>query len=413
MRERFRFSLFAFACVVACGNQGEPSGGQGGGAGQPAGAASVAGETHTGGTSGGTQTGGTTARAGTQMGGTTARAGSPADGGGATAGRDATNGGRAGAPAAGASGVSIQGRRLLVDGKPFRIRGVCWNPVPKGGTHPGDLDYPGFAATDIELMRAAHVNVVRTYEPLTDRSVLDQLEAAGIFVLNSVYPYGGDAASVVTARVNAVKDHRAILMWLIGNEWNYNGLYVGMNAAESQSRLVEVAALIRAADSKHPIATVYGEVPPKSLVDGMPEIDVWGINVYRGIGFGDLFEAWATTSSKPMFLAEFGADAYNANTRAYDPESQAEATAALLGEIVANASDVGDGVALGGTIFEWADEWWKDADGSATVHDVGGIAPGGGPHPDRTFNEEWWGIVDIDRSPRPAYAELRRIYGGG
>ena len=115
-----------------------------------------------------------------------------------------------------------------------------------------------------------------------------------------------------------------------------------------------------------------------------------------------------------MFLAEFGADAYNATRGAYDPASQAEATEALIRELFAQASDtVADGVAVGGTIFEWADEWWKDADGSPTAHDVGGVAPGGGPHPDQTFNEEWWGIVDIDRTPRPAYLALSRVYGGG
>jgi len=94
----------------------------------------------------------------------------------------------------------------------------------------------------------------------------------------------------------------------------------------------------------------------------MPAVDVWGINSYRGISFGDLFTSWQAVSNKPMFLAEFGADSYNANTKAYDPDSQAKATAALLREISAQASYSG-GIALGGTIFEWADEWWKEQRG--------------------------------------------------
>lgn len=303
---------------------------------------------------------------------------------------------------------------MIVDGQPFRLRGVCWNPVPKGKTHPAGLDFVGLAPTDVPLMMAANVNVVRTYEPITDTKVLDVLWAARIRVLNSVYAYGGDAASVVTARVNAVKSHPAVLLWVIGNEWNYNGLYVDLTPAAAQTRLNEVAALIRAADPSHPIATVYGELPTKAVVDAMPNVDLWGVNAYRGISFGDLFSRWRERSTKPMFLAEFGADAYNATRGAYDPASQAEATEALIRELFAQASDtVVDGVALGGTIFEWADEWWKDADGSLSVHDVGGVAPGGGPHPDQTFNEEWWGIVDIERNPRPAYQALSRAYGGG
>merc|ERR1711937_118166 len=71
-------------------------------------------------------------------------------------------------------------------------------------------------------------------------------------------------------------------------------------------------------------------------------------------------------------------------------------------EIVDRTSVTGGDV-LGGFLFEFNDEWWKDGKGSRSKHDVGGIAPGGGPYPDMTFNEEWWGIVDIDRKPRAAY----------
>jgi hypothetical protein len=116
----------------------------------------------------------------------------------------------------------------------------------------------------------------------------------------------------------------------------------------------------------------------------------------------------------------YGADAFNAlpDVNSYDPQSQAAATVKLGTQIVeastkraarvlsssggdAALSAVG-GVLSGGFIFEWADEWWK-ADGRWEEQDTGGIAPGGGPFPDLTFNEEYWGLVDIDRNTRAAY----------
>ena len=307
------------------------------------------------------------------------------------------------------AGIRSEGRRLVVDCVPYHVRGVCWNPVPRGANHPAGLDYDGLAPTDVPLMQAAGINTVRTYEALADRAVLDRLFEAGIRVLSTVYGYGGDAASVVTARVNAVKDHPAILGWVLGNEWNYNGLYTDLSHADSLARINEAAALVKAADDTHPVVTVYGEVPTTETLDAMPDIDIWGINAYRGIGFGDLFSTWESRSEKPMFLSEYGADAYNANLPGVDPESQAEATAALTEELLSNSSArTSGGVTLGGTIFEWADEWWKA--GNPSTQDAGGVAPGGGPHPDQTFNEEYWGVVDIDRNPRPAYDELRRLY---
>ena len=107
-------------------------------------------------------------------------------------------------------------------------------------------------------------------------------------------------------------------------------------------------------------------------------------------------------------LAEYGADAYNTNEMR-DSGFQAEATTVLTNQINANSSIKG-GICIGGVIFEFADEWHKDQSGDPNVHDTSGNAPGGGPHPDGTFNEEWWGLVDIDRTPREAfhaYADIK------
>ncbi|MFE8601166.1 glycoside hydrolase family 2 TIM barrel-domain containing protein [Archangium violaceum] len=304
--------------------------------------------------------------------------------------------------------ISVEGRAIKVGGKAIQLKGVCWNPVGKGHQHPPGDDYAAFADQDIALMKAAGINVVRTYDTIRDTRVLDKLHAAGIRVIMSVYAYGGEPATRASEHVAALKNHPAILMWSLGNEWNYNGLYTGMSFNDSMVRLNQIAAAIKAIDKTHPIVTVYGEMPSRNTIEGMPDVDVWGLNMYRGITFGDAFDKWTALSQKPMFLAEYGADAFNAKLPGYDPKSQGTATRALTEELLEHSTANKGGVCSGGTIFEWSDEWWKS--GNPSQHDNGGEAPGGGPYPDGTFNEEWWGIVDVDRNTRPAYEALKSLY---
>ena len=307
------------------------------------------------------------------------------------------------------TGIRIDGRRVLLDGAPVEFRGVCWSPVARGATQPPD--YAGFATQDIALMVAAGIDTVRTYSPIRDRGTLDALHAAGIRVLETVYAYGGNDPEVGLDVVREEMDHPAIFMWVLGNEWNYNGLYTGVPHDEVRARLETLASAIKAIDPSRPVSTIYGELPSTETLAAMPSIDVWGINVYRGITFGDLFDRWAERSGRPMFIGEYGADAWDARTGMENVGAQADATGMLTEAILAESTARhADGVALGGTIFEWSDEWWKDGDGDPNVHDVGGVAPGGGPHPDMTFNEEWWGVVDVDRNPRPAYDALRILF---
>lgn len=306
----------------------------------------------------------------------------------------------------GGSSVLISGHRVYVDNQPFFIQGVCWNPTNRGSS---TADYDGNVEVDAVLMKEAGINVVRTYGPITDIGVLDTLYENGIYVINSVYNSSSASPNSVIGIINAVKDHPAILMWSIGNEWNYNGLYSDMTTEEAMERLNEVAAIIQDTDPYHPVATIYGHVPPTNIINQMPDIDIWGINVYSGLNIGYVFDQWELQSTKPLFIAEYGADAWNANTNSLDLDAQAHATTVLTQEIINNNAHLNDiNVSIGSTIFEFTDEWWKA--GNPLVQDTGGSAPGAGPYPDNTFNEEYWGLLDLDRNPRPAYYALQELY---
>eukprot|EP00419_Tripos_fusus_P046298 CAMPEP_0172834774 /NCGR_PEP_ID=MMETSP1075-20121228/25289_1 /TAXON_ID=2916 /ORGANISM="Ceratium fusus, Strain PA161109" /LENGTH=1102 /DNA_ID=CAMNT_0013677717 /DNA_START=96 /DNA_END=3403 /DNA_ORIENTATION=- len=284
------------------------------------------------------------------------------------------------------------------------LKGGELEPLPAGKTQlHGGVDFAGFVEADSEIMAAAGINAVRTYEPITDRRVLDVLWGRGIHVLNTVYVSADKEPKSVVKPVTTLRDHPAILMWCIGNEWNYNMLYSKTLVLDDVlDRLAEVSSLIKGLDRAHLVATVYGMLPPPNHIDALSHVDVWGLTAYTGISFGSLFDLWESRSKKPLFVAEFGADAYNALTSKVDEASQAKATEQLAHEIVANSVLQG-GVCLGGFAFELADEWWKDGSGRADKQDVGGIAPGGGPYPDHVFNEEYWGLVDINGNPRRAF----------
>eukprot|EP00966_Prymnesium_polylepis_P053145 1229961-Prymnesium_polylepis.1 len=128
-------------------------------------------------------------------------------------------------------------------------------------------------------MAAAGVNVVRTYGPIADTAVLDVLWSYNISVIMTVYYDSGygDTTQTAVDSVCVVKSHPAVIMWLVLNEPNYK--YVGTDIAADANA---VAAAIKAVDTSRPVAIAWGELPSQTELAAMPDIDVWGLNVYRG-----------------------------------------------------------------------------------------------------------------------------------
>ena len=281
--------------------------------------------------------------------------------------------------------VRVDGRKLTISGTSLFFKGVAWSPYnlsysPNLGHRP---DYVGFAALDAKLMQAASINVVRTYEAIGDVSVLDELWSHGIGVVMTIFLDAGYGHSVATAlaTVCTLKQHPAVLMWAVTNEPNYYSV-----SSTYMSDISTVVAAIKAEDSTRPVAVVWGEVASASVVNALPEVDVWGFNIYRGTSFTDLWTVWPSVSSKPFFIAEYGTDSYTGSADTFS--RQASEVAMMATEVASQAVATGDGPCIGGVLFSFADEWWKYSSGAAEQHNTIPSWTAGGGYNDLAIQEE-------------------------
>ena len=304
------------------------------------------------------------------------------------------------------SPVEIVGREMRINGQPIFLKGVTWAPTPVGNG-PGNY-YAQAVETDAVLMAAAGINAVRTYGEITDREVLDILWDNGIYVMMTVYYGYSETAASTAAKVCALKDHPAIIGWVVGNEWNYTNLAQDISFDDAVTKVGVIIDAIKENDDSRPASTIYGGMPPGWVFNALSNVDLWGTNHYPGVSFYDFFSQWAAIHDGPLYFGEYGADVYDSRINAPNEAMQANIVEDLTQEIYDNASNLGLGVSIGGFVFEFNDEWWKYQGGGWGVHDTAPSWSNGG-YPDPEIQEEWWGIVDINRNPREAYYRLRDL----
>ena len=305
--------------------------------------------------------------------------------------------------------VQTKGRKILLNNSPYLIKGICYHPVPKGETKRSFSTL----AQDLQLMQEAGINTIRMYEPIDDRVVLDQIHAAGIkLIMGFGYNQEGvfDIASgTILDYIKTYKDHPVILLWELGNEYNYHPEWFEGDIAKWYTALNNTAQKIKDIDQNHPVATAHGEIPTPEVLKSNPNIDVWGVNVYRWDQPGSLITEWEERSDLPLYFSEAGADSFMAAPKddylaGDNQRAQADATRVILDQIFAR-TDLVNGV----TLFSFTDGWWKA--GNPAQQDQGGWAPfsSGVPY-DGAPNEEYWGIVDIDRNKKEAFNVLQKQY---
>jgi hypothetical protein len=206
---------------------------------------------------------------------------------------------------------------LLVDGKPFEIKGVTFgyvNDVENYQSYFEDLKFLG-------------VNTIRIWATNDDtQTLLDVAHANNIKVMVGIWMRHGrpgmedddrfnyleDNKGMETMYNNALKvvetykNHPAVLTWAIGNE-----VYLNMATdleKEAYSKLLErICSAIKKEDSNHPITSVeawtFGLEWWETYV---PSIDIYGLNSY-GPGANFLAsELKKRTIDKPYIITEFG-----------------------------------------------------------------------------------------------------------
>ncbi len=366
------------------------------------------------------------------------------------------------------------GWQLLVDGKPYFIKGVDYR-LTKVGQSPdqgtltdwayddfnrnGIIDGPYEAwvdgnfnnvkdadesnVGDFALMKQMGANTIRWYvndfkdqEP-NKELLRDLFHTYGISVAvgNKFGAYTIDSGASwqegtdyrdpqqqqrllasIRRMVLAHRDEPYLLLWVIGNENNYK--WTNTNAGQHPivyAQLVnEAAKIIHAMDPHHPVALVNGDAHFLSIYQQYcPDVDIFAKNTYRGsYGFGSLWKEVKNAFNRPVLLSEYG----GSEAARKGEQGQAEYHKNNWLDIWRNrAGGEGEGNAIGGFIFEWVDEWWKAGEPSkhakqGTVGTQGLDKPIWAQEHSGVFSQGSGRFSPFIRQPREVYEMYRELW---
>ena len=360
------------------------------------------------------------------------------------------------------------GWKLLVNGEDFYAKGVVWSYSPRGQNYAYNLwaesddhirkvlDY------DMGLLKAANVNSIRSFAMIPPKWVTYIYKEHGImFVVNPLMGrYGhmiagkwvpltdySDPLTRATLKadmleiVNRYKNTSGVLMFAFGNESNYGLSWSSFeieNLPEGEQNTAKARYLYSLfneviKDGKTiaphvPFTIVNGDIQYIDLIaELMPDMDLLGVNAYRGPSFTSLWKDVDEKLDLPVIFFEFGSDAFNARDYREDQVSQARLLKDQWQEMYNKAHGNGEeGNSIGGFVFEWRDEWWKylqeenldTQDNNASWSNQAYMfdwAEGL-----NNMNEEWFGIAALGKQnadgvytarPRMAYDVLAEIWG--
>lgn len=312
--------------------------------------------------------------------------------------------------------IKIVKDRMLVNGRPVKLRGACRHDI-----HPilGRTTSAGLDSLDVMLFKQANMNFVRTsHYPPTER-FLDYCDRYGIYVESETAvcfvnthrqknyapgstenntAYAGRYLGQCQEMVKSFRSHPSVLFWSIGNESVYG------------SNFQLCWDWVKATDTTRPVIFSYpgsAEKKKARIYDllSMHYQDVegnlwqWGMSThhFEGHGIPVIYDEWAHPAC------------YTYQTLQTDPNIR-EFWGISIDKMWSGLFEAPGG--LGGAIWGYVDEvfalprpiagtaFWKEFAHTAKPEKYRGDCVGYGE----------WGIVDVWRRPKPEFWSTKKAY---
>jgi cellulose synthase/poly-beta-1,6-N-acetylglucosamine synthase-like glycosyltransferase/exo-beta-1,3-glucanase (GH17 family) len=306
------------------------------------------------------------------------------------------------------------GYKLLVDGEPFYIKGVCYN-----AGHDWEEGFMPLSRrqleTDFSKIKEMGANTIRRYEPgIYDRNILNSAEKHGLKVMFGFWfdpktDFFADEKKRkayerrVLSTVKQRKNDKTIIAWNIGNEtWgllkkHYAQPYLTVVRRSYLEFLDDLAVKIKEIDTSRPVFSSE-EHDNERLIAAIvqykafaPHLDGLGINSYYEQNISQLQDIMDTFyPEKPYVVTEFGPKGYwntelgDYQTNGLAIEQSSLAKAEWYQKQWEDYIFKNHGKNLGGMAFSWVDR----TEGSAT----------------------WFGITDYLGRKKPAYYYLQEAW---
>jgi hypothetical protein len=309
--------------------------------------------------------------------------------------------------------IEARGQKLVIDGKPFIVKGIEYSPWgPGNGPARGEWPERKRIVEDLKMIEALGCNVVSVIDPperffaALEQSTLLIIYTTGIFQAEWER-FGSEAfqtdEKTMWEAFEKYKDDDRILLWVLGREVT--------PVAQRRHGEEIVEWLKKTTKDMHKRAPdmliSHANWPPTKSLD-LDFVDIVCFDLYPGWppevsmrGFGKYIkeELVPLARNKPLLITEFGANSIEVSEKEH-------------GEILEKCwFELLKAGSSGAVVFSFMDEWWKNYDNP--IAEGAWWSREAAPEDALTHDadpEEHYGLVKADRTLKPAYYHVRTMF---